>query len=351
MTIVKIYIGMSLELLRAVVVGGWTVQFQIVYCSSLYFSRSMLLLLLLLSHFSHVQLCATPQMAAHQAPPTLGFFRQEYRSGLSFPSPMHACMLNHFSRFRLSATPCTGDYQAPLSTGFPRQEYWSGLPPPSPVKVYRPLPTQLVLTTGFHLLYLSLPKWFPLFFFFGFCGSQVSSLSNFPLDTKGRRWSLIQAHLFSHAVRREKHCKQISLVCVGSTHSVWATLGLPPLTECVLSWSSLLRLQVALQRNCLKRAMGSVHFPGLSCSCSGSRVLHKGADSVGPSFVPFPGPSISGDQVLGELSPGGVVHLTTSPIPDAGFSAGVPSQVCRVGRDFFFPLFGKILEINLATQL
>ena len=137
-------------------------------------------------------------------------------------------------------------------------------------------------------------------------------------------------------------------VC-GSTHSVWATLGLPPLTECVLSWSSLLRLQVALQRNCLKWAMGSVHFPGLSCSCSGSRVLHKGADSVGPSFVPFPGPSISGDQVLGELSPGGLVHLTTSPIPDAGFSAGVPSQVCRVGRDFFFPLFGKILEINLAT--
>ena len=181
---------MSLELLRAVVGGGWSVQFQIVYCSSLYFSRSMLLLLLLLSHFSHVQLCATPQMAAHQAPPTLGFFRQEYRSGLSFPSPMHACMLNHFSRFRLSATPCTGDYQAPLSTGFPRQEYWSGLPPPSPVKVYRPLPTQLVLTTGFHLLYLSLPKWFPLFFF-GFFGSQVSSLSNFPLDTKGRRWSLI----------------------------------------------------------------------------------------------------------------------------------------------------------------
>ena len=29
-----------------------------------------LLLLLLLSRFSHVQLCATPQMAAHQAPPS-----------------------------------------------------------------------------------------------------------------------------------------------------------------------------------------------------------------------------------------------------------------------------------------
>ena len=28
---------------------------------------------------------------------------------------------------------------------------------------------------------------------------------------------------------REGRCKQISLVCVGSAHSAWATLGLPPL--------------------------------------------------------------------------------------------------------------------------
>ena len=44
---------------------------------------------LLLSHFSRVQLCATPQTAAHQAPPSLGFPRQEHWSGLPFPSPMH----------------------------------------------------------------------------------------------------------------------------------------------------------------------------------------------------------------------------------------------------------------------
>ena len=46
-------------------------------------------LLLLLSHFSRVWLCATPQLAAHQAPPSLGFSRQEHWSGLPFPSPMH----------------------------------------------------------------------------------------------------------------------------------------------------------------------------------------------------------------------------------------------------------------------
>ena len=49
----------------------------------------LLLLLLLLSPFSRVQLCVTPQMAAHQAPPSLGFSKQEYWSGLPFPSPMH----------------------------------------------------------------------------------------------------------------------------------------------------------------------------------------------------------------------------------------------------------------------
>ena len=48
-----------------------------------------LLLLLLLSHFSRVRLCATPWTAAHQAPPSLGFSRQEHWSGLPFPSPMH----------------------------------------------------------------------------------------------------------------------------------------------------------------------------------------------------------------------------------------------------------------------
>ena len=48
-----------------------------------------IMLLLLLSRFSRVRLCATPETAAHQAPPSLGFSRQEHWSGLPFPSPMH----------------------------------------------------------------------------------------------------------------------------------------------------------------------------------------------------------------------------------------------------------------------
>ena len=41
----------------------------------------------MLSHFSHVQLCATLWTAAHQAPLSTGFSRQEYWSELPFPSP------------------------------------------------------------------------------------------------------------------------------------------------------------------------------------------------------------------------------------------------------------------------
>ena len=48
----------------------------------------MYMLLLLLNRFSQVRLCVTPETAAHQAPPSLGFSRQEHWSGLPFPSPM-----------------------------------------------------------------------------------------------------------------------------------------------------------------------------------------------------------------------------------------------------------------------
>ena len=50
--------------------------------------KAMINLLLLLSRFSCAQLCATSKTAVHQAPPSLGFSRQEYWSGLPFPSPM-----------------------------------------------------------------------------------------------------------------------------------------------------------------------------------------------------------------------------------------------------------------------
>ena len=95
----------------------------------------LLLLLLLLSHFSRVRLCVTPQTSAHQALLPLGFSRQEHWSGLPFPSPMHErekVKVKSLSHVRLLATPWTAAYQVPPPMGFSRQEYWSGAPLPSP---------------------------------------------------------------------------------------------------------------------------------------------------------------------------------------------------------------------------
>ena len=77
------------------------------------------------------RLFETPWTAAYQAPPSMGFSRQEYWSGVPSPSPL--LLLSRFSRVRLSATPLTAAHQAPLSLGFSKQEHWSGLPLPSPL--------------------------------------------------------------------------------------------------------------------------------------------------------------------------------------------------------------------------
>ena len=134
-------------------------------------------------------------------------------------------------------------------------------------------------------MHLSLPKWFLLCLFW--LPLQDSSVSNFRPDTRWRRWSFIRL-TFSLCCRREEHHKQISLACVGSVRSVWATLGFSPPTVCVLSRSTLLSLQVALQGNCQRQALGSMHFPGLSHSGSGSQVLHKDTDFAGPAFCALP---------------------------------------------------------------
>ena len=56
-------------------------------------SPCLLLLLLLLSHFSHVRFCVTP---------SLGFSRQEHWSGLPFPFPMHKSEKWTWSRSAIS---------------------------------------------------------------------------------------------------------------------------------------------------------------------------------------------------------------------------------------------------------
>ena len=47
---------------------------------------------------------------------------------LGIKSGLLLLLLSHFSHVQLSAIPWTEAHQVPLSIGFPRQEYWSGLP-------------------------------------------------------------------------------------------------------------------------------------------------------------------------------------------------------------------------------
>ena len=176
-------------------------------------------------------------------------------------------------------------------------------------------------------MHLSLPKQFPLFILASSVRKSLQCLTS----------TLSQGGGGGHPFRLTcsvvlwggGHCRQVSLACVGSARSVWATLGLPLLMACVRSPSALLRRRVSPQGNCLKWALGCVPISGLSCSGSGAQVPHKGTDSVGPAFCALPGSEQLGECTLSRWA----ARLITSPVPAArisGCAAGVLSQMCHV---------------------
>ena len=59
----------------------------VVYERVLFLTRCLLTCLSEVKQLSRVRLFATPWPVAYQAPPSMGFSRQEYWSGLPFPSP------------------------------------------------------------------------------------------------------------------------------------------------------------------------------------------------------------------------------------------------------------------------
>ena len=108
------------------------------------------------------------------------------------------------------------------------------------------------------------------------------------------------------------------------TCSVWATLGLPPLTACVPSRSTLFRLQVALPGNCLRWALGCPHFPDLCRSGLGSRVLPQRhrlswACVLCPSQVPAAQPTRC---LASTLFPAGLCILSSPRSQPLGFLGG-----------------------------
>ena len=83
-------------------------------------------------------LFATPEMAAHQAPPIPGILQARTLEwvAVSFSNAWKWKVKWSHSVASDWATPWTAAYQAPPSVGFSRQEYWSEVPLPSPTHMY-----------------------------------------------------------------------------------------------------------------------------------------------------------------------------------------------------------------------
>ena len=191
-----------------------------------------LLLLLLLSRFSRVQLCATPYMAAHQAPPSLGFSRQEHWSGLPFPSPMHENEEWKWSRSVMS------------DSSWPH-----GL---QPTRLLRPWDFPDKSTgVGCHCLlrmYLQLPYFHQKIIFWGSAAAAKSlqsclTLCN-PIDDSPRGYpvpGILQARTLS--VLEIQSINEVGTLFNLSAHDMWwgvsvCVLKLPPHTTADTGWSS-----------------------------------------------------------------------------------------------------------------
>ena len=74
----------SFKLLRSKQESGERIHLEMRAKETASLLPALLLLLLLLSRFSRVRLCATPQTAAHQAPPSLGFSGKNTGVGCHF---------------------------------------------------------------------------------------------------------------------------------------------------------------------------------------------------------------------------------------------------------------------------
>ena len=148
---------------------------------------------------------------------------------------------------------------------------------------------QSVVTTGFQSIACSFEGGSLCYRFFCLLDSSVFG---FCPDTKGTVDDTFffsfsfQAHLFSHAVGREGGMLQTSNTgmcsqCLSHTGSAPAhgTCSLPAHTAQVLGCST---------RNHPWPDLGCLHLQGPSRSGSGTRVVLRGADSVGPAFCALP---------------------------------------------------------------
>ena len=119
---------------------------------------------------------------------------------------------------------------------------------------------------------------------FSFFCLLVSSVSNFHPDTRGKWWTILGSVVQSCCgeggtlqTNNTGVCSQcLSHTGPAPTHGA---CGLPAHTAQALGCSA---------RNCLRLALGYMHLPGLSRSVSGTPVVLRGADLVGPAYCAIP---------------------------------------------------------------
>ena len=120
---------------------------------------------------------------------------------------------------------------------------------------------------------------------FSFFCLLVSSVSDFRPDTRGRWWTLFLGSLVQSRCGEggtlQTNNTGVCLQCLSHTGPAPAhgTCALPAHTDQALG---------CFIGNCPRLTLGCMHLPGLSCSGSGSWVVLRGADSVGPAFCALP---------------------------------------------------------------
>ena len=141
-------------------------------------------------------------------------------------------------------------------------------------------------------MHLSFPNWFPLFILASLSWSLQCLISALTQGSSGGHFSssLVQSCYGEGGTLQTN----ITGVC-GECSQCFSCTGFAP-THSVCTFMVYTSQALGCSaRNCLRQVLGCMHFPGLGRSGSGSWVLHKGTDSVGPAFYslpmtfPFPG--------------------------------------------------------------
>ena len=154
------------------------------------------------------------------------------------------------------------------------------------LKIYRPLPMWSVLTTGFYCIAPVASKAVPSVLASSVCWFLQCLIST--LTQRGRWWTLFFFFLVSlvqsccgEGGTLQTNNTGVCLQCLSHTGPAPAhgVCSLPAHTAQALGCST---------GNHPRPALGCMHLPGLSNSGSGTRVVLRGADSVGPPFCALP---------------------------------------------------------------